>query len=98
MEEKKLIRTVKTETTHNLIMENRRRLSVSGVSDVESFNEEEIILHTDMGGLMIKGTGLHINKLSVEIGEVSLEGEIDGIDYVETKKNKGAGILSRMFR
>lgn len=98
MEEKKLIRTVKTETTHNLIMENRRKLSVSGVSDVESFNEEEIILHTDMGGLMIKGSGLHINKLSVEIGEVSLEGEIDGIDYVETKKGKGAGILSRMFR
>lgn len=98
MEEKKIIRTVKTETTHNLIMENRRRLSVSGVSDVESFNEDEIILHTDMGGLMIKGTGLHINKLSVEIGEVSLEGDIDGIDYVETKKNKGAGILSRMFR
>lgn len=98
MEEKKIMRTVKTETTHNLIMENRRKLSVSGVSDVESFNEDEIILHTDMGGLMIKGSGLHINKLSVEIGEVSLEGEIDGIDYVETKKNKGAGILSRMFR
>ncbi len=98
MEEKKLIRTVKTETPHNLIMENRRKLSVSGVSDVESFNEDEIILHTDMGGLLIKGSGLHINKLSVEIGEVALEGEIDGIDYVETKKTKGAGILSRMFR
>ncbi len=98
MEEKKIIRTVKTETPHNLIMENRRKLSVSGVCDVESFNEDEIILHTDMGGLLIKGSGLHINKLSVEIGEVSLEGEIDGIDYVETKKAKTAGILSRMFR
>ena len=98
MEEKKIIRTVKTETTHNLIMENRRKLSVSGVSDVESFNEDEIILHTDMGALLIKGTGLHINKLSVEIGEVALEGEINGIDYVETGKSKGAGILSRMFR
>lgn len=98
MEEKKLNRTLKTETTHNIIMENRRKLSVSGVSDVESFNEEEIILHTDMGGLMIKGTGLHINKLSVDIGEVSLEGEIDGIDYVETRKSKGGSLLSRMFR
>lgn len=98
MEEKKIVRNVKNETHHNLVMENRRKLSVSGVCDVESFNEDEILLHTDMGGLLIKGSGLHINKLSVEIGEVSLEGEIDGIDYVETKKNKGAGLLSRMFR
>lgn len=98
MEEKKIIRTVKTETTHNLIMENRRKLNVSGVSDVESFNEDEIILHTDMGGLLIKGSGLHINKLSVEVGEVALEGEIDGIDYIESRKTKGAGILSRMFK
>ncbi len=98
MEEKKIIRTVKSEGPHNIIMENRKKLSVSGVSDVESFNEEEIILHTDMGGLRIIGEALHINKLSVETGEVSLEGEIDGIDYMEIKKAKGAGILSRMFR
>ena len=98
MEEKKTIRTVKNDMPHNVIMENRRRMSISGVSDVESFNEEEIVLHTDMGGLLVKGSGLHINKLSIEIGEVSLEGDIDGIDYIEVKKGKGAGILSRMFR
>lgn len=98
MEEKKIVRTSKSEPTHNLIMENRRKLSVSGVCDVENFNEEEVLLHTDMGGLLIRGRGLHINKLSVEIGEISLEGDIDGIDYVESKKNKGAGIWSRMFR
>ena len=86
MEDKKTVRTIKTDTAHNIIMENRHKISVSGVSDVESFNEEEVVLHTAMGGLVVKGQGLHINKLSIEIGEVSLEGDIDGIDYIETKK------------
>lgn len=96
MEER--IKNVKKETPHNIVMENRKRLSVSGVSDVESFNEEEIMLQTDLGGLCIRGSNLRIGKLSIEIGEVALEGDIDGINYVETKKSKGAGLLSRMFR
>jgi len=98
VEEKKTVRTLKTDPIHNLIMENRHKLSVSGVNDVESFNEEEIVLHTDMGALILKGNSLHISKLSIEIGEVSLEGEIDSVEYAESKKGKGAGILSRMFR
>ena len=98
MEERKLVRTVKTDTVLNLIMENRKKLSVSGVEDVESFNEEEIVLHTDMGVLVIRGEQLHINKLSVEIGEVIIEGSIEGIEYVEARHGKGGSFLSRMFK
>lgn len=85
-------------TVHNIIMENRHKLSVSGVCDVESFNEEEIVLHTEMGALIVKGSQLHINKLSVEIGEVTLEGNIDSLQYADIRKNKGAGLLTRLFK
>lgn len=98
MDEKKQLRSVKADTVHNIIMENRRRISVSGVTEVESFNEDEIILHTDMGVLVIKGTGLHINKLNTETGEVSVEGQINGLEYVESKAGKGVSVISRLFR
>lgn len=98
MEERKNAKTARNEAPHNLIMENRRKLSVSGVNDVESFNEDEIILITESGGLSVKGSNLHISKLSIEIGEVSMEGEVDSICYADVRKNKGGSILSRMFR
>lgn len=98
MEERKTAKGIKSDMPHNIVMENRKRLSVSGVSDVESFNEEEILLLTDLGGLCIKGNNLRIGKLSIEIGEVSLEGDIDSIAYSDVRKNKGAGFLTRIFR
>ncbi len=98
MEDKKTVRTVKTDVVHNIIMESRKRVSVSGVSDVESFNEDEVVLHTQMGALVIKGDGLHINKLNTEIGEVSVEGTVNSMEYAESKTGKGAGLISRMFR
>ncbi|MBE7030439.1 MAG: sporulation protein YabP [Ruminococcaceae bacterium] len=97
MEEKRTVRTVKTDTIHNLIMENRGKLSVSGVEDVESFHEEEIVLHTTMGVLILRGRGMHINKLSVEVGEVIVEGEICAMEYTEARQ-KGGSFLARMFR
>lgn len=99
MEEKKTaVRTIKTDTVHNIIMESRKRISVSGVNDVESFNEDEVVLHTQMGALIIKGDDLHINKLNTEIGEVSVEGTVNSMEYAESKSGKGAGLISRMFR
>ncbi len=98
MEERKMVRTVKTDTVHNLILENRKKLSVSGVEDVESFNEEEIVLHTEMGVLVVRGEDLHINKLSVEVGEVIIEGSVSGVEYMEGGRGKGGSFLSRMFK
>lgn len=89
----------KTDCLHNIIVESRKKIAVSGVEDVESFNEEEIILHTGMGVLIVRGSGLHINKLSVESGETSITGDINSLDYPENfGKSKSAGLLGRLLR
>lgn len=100
MEEKRTLKTVKSEVIHNVILENRKKLSVSGVDDVESFNDEEIVLHTEeQGVLVLKGSDLHINKLNVDSGDVSITGEINSMEYVAASlKSKGPGIFSKMFR
>ena len=100
MEERKTVRQQKTDTIHNLILENRKKLSVSGIEEVESFNEEEIILRTSEHGiLVIKGEGLHINKLSVDSGDVSIVGDVSNMDYIDrSQKAKGQGLISRLLR
>jgi len=100
MEEKKITAKVKQESVHNLILENRKKLSVSGIEEVESFNEEEIILRTGQHGvLVIKGSGLHINRLNVDTGDVSIAGTVASMDYIEESlKSKGPGILARLLR
>ena len=59
-------------TPHHLMLEDRRALSVSGVSDVDSFDELTVVIYTEMGELTVKGEGLHINRLNVETGELTL--------------------------
>lgn len=100
MEEKRQSNKVRTEQMHNLILENRKKLSVSGIEEVESFNEEEIILRTSSSGvLVIKGKCLHINKLNVDTGDVNIAGEITNMDYVdESAKAKGPSLISRLLR
>lgn len=88
----------KTKKMHNLIMENRAQLTVSGVEDVDSFDEEQVVLFTDYGELTIKGDNLHINKLSIENGEVSVEGDIFALTYSDTEPAAGSGFLSRLFK
>lgn len=91
--------TAKTECINNVIMENRRKISVSGVEDIESFNEEQIILYTCNGVLIISGGGMHISKLSIDNGETTITGEFNSLIYNDTygKKDK-SGILARLFR
>ena len=61
---------------HNIIIEDRKNVTISGVTDVESFDEETVVLMTDLGELVIKGFGLHISKIDVVSGDLALEGEI----------------------
>lgn len=82
---------------HNLILEDRRLLTVSGVSDVDSFDEQTVVVFTDMGELTVRGTGLHINKLSVEIGELLIEGKISSLYYSE-ETQKSSGFFGKVFR
>ncbi|MBE6835237.1 MAG: sporulation protein YabP [Ruminococcaceae bacterium] len=91
-EDKKLL-----SVPNNIIMEDRRMLTVSGVSDVDSFDEETVVVYTDLGLLTIRGNSLHINRLSVETGELSVEGEINSLAYTDSQP-KNASFFSKVFR
>jgi sporulation protein YabP len=86
--------------THNLILENRERLSVTGVIDVESFNDECVVVDTELGVLVVKGDDLHISKLNLDSSELNIEGDIISCEYSDSEggKSKGFGFLSRMFK
>ncbi len=82
---------------HNLILEDRKMLTVTGVSDVDSFDEQTVAVFTELGELTIRGTDLHINRLSVETGELTVEGKISALIYSE-EQPKSTGFFSRVFR
>jgi sporulation protein YabP len=81
---------------HNLIMENRKTLTVSGVDHVDSFDEQTVVMATVMGELTVKGSDLHIDKLNTDVGEVAISGSVYGLIYTD-EREKG-GFLSRLFR
>ncbi len=81
---------------HSLTMEDRCRLSVNGVEDVESFDEREIIMKTSQGSLIIRGSGLHIGKISLDVGEMRVEGLISELMYEEQSSVQG-GFWSKLF-
>ncbi len=88
----------KPKMPHNIIMENRKKLSLTGVLDIDSFNEQGIIALTELGVLIIKGLDLHINKLNVDSGDVSVEGEIASLVYTNLNDKKTGSILKNMFK
>lgn len=85
-----------TAFTHGVIMEGREKLSVSGVEDMESFDEANVVLYTAKGTLIIRGAGLHIEKLSIDGGELTVQGRVDSLSYEDEKPQSG-GFLSRLF-
>lgn len=83
----------------NIILENRNKLSVSGVKDVLSFDDQVVIMETELGLLTVKGENLKINKLSIDTSEVIVEGETNSISYSEQNKMKQEGsLLSKIFK
>ena len=82
---------------HNCILEDRRTLSVSGVNDVDSFDEQTIVAATDSGELTIRGEKLHITRLSLEIGELQVEGNISALSYADIAPKSG-GFWGKVFR
>ena len=86
-------------TVHNIIIEGRKKISVSGVQDMECFDDGKVIVYTNMGVLLINGANFHMNKLSLETEEIIVEGDIDSIIYEDenapTKKKQG--VIARLF-
>ena len=94
MEEKQVL------SSHKLVMQNRQNISVTGVLDVIAFDLKEILLETSQGMLTIKGNDLHINRLSVEKGDLDVEGKVDALLYSDVMSPKMAGenLLHRFFK
>ena len=81
---------------HELRLENRAKLSVSGVREIESFDENAVVLHTVRGVLIIRGEGLHLQTLSIDGGQVTVDGTIHSLTYEELQK--AGGFFRRLFR
>lgn len=88
------------EDSSSISLENRKLLSLTGVNEVINFDDEKISLKTNLGALLIKGSGLKMNKLDVQNGEVIIGGYISNINYLNKKNKvkKGKNILSKIFK
>ena len=81
---------------HHQILEDRENLTVSGVEEVESFDENTIVMYTAQGTLIVRGEGLHIEKLSLDGGDLKVEGMVESLTYEESRRNKG-GFFARLL-
>lgn len=85
---------------HEIMMFNRKKLEISGVLNVESFDSEQFLLETECGFLCIKGQNLHMKNLSLETGQVSIEGYVRELGYKEESQggSKSKGFMGRLFK
>jgi len=85
---------------HKLTLNNRKNCTISGVMDVLSFDVNEVLLETEMGMLMLKGKDLHVSRLTLEKGEVDVDGKLDSLTYSENTSygEKAEGLLKKLFR
>ncbi|NMA86772.1 MAG: sporulation protein YabP [Tissierellia bacterium] len=82
----------------NILVENRAKVTITGVEQVESFNDNTIILTTVKGGMIIKGENLHVGKLNIEDGNVKIEGIINGINYSDKDLSQKGNIIGKLFK
>lgn len=100
IDERKIINPASnTNIMQNLLLENRNKLNISGVLDVLSFDDQIVIVETELGLLTVKGDNLRINKLSIDTSEVIVEGDIISLIYSQKELDKkGEGFLSKIFK
>ena len=84
---------------HDCRLEHRNAASLTGVREVVSFDENQVVMDTDMGLLTIKGKDLHVSRLTVEKGELEVDGQVDSLAYSsnEAYRKTGQAILARLF-
>lgn len=85
---------------HKMIVANRSNCALNGITDILSFDVNEILVETELGMLMIRGKDLHVNRLTLEKGEVDISGKIDSLQYSDMTKGNGQGesFFSRLFK
>ena len=90
-----------TKSGHTVLIEDRSRIKINCVDDVESFNDEKVVVYTSMGVMIVTGFDFKVSKLSVEDGQLVIDGEVDKVEYMETAKddrNESGGFFGRLFR
>ena len=85
---------------HNISITGRKNINITGVKKIDNFDENEFLLETNMGYLLIKGNNLEIIKLDTYQGDISIKGKIDSLNYTEStnKKQKNESVLSKLFK
>ncbi len=83
---------------HHAVLENRNQLLLTGVTEIDSFDERAVVVYTQLGELTVLGKNLHMNRMSVESGEISVEGEIWALRYGDRDKQTPMHWLGRLFR
>ena len=91
-------KTINTSVIQNLILENRGKLSISGVLDVLSFDDQVVVIETELGLLNVKGENLRINKLSIDTSEVVVEGDIYSLVYSDKTSDKKTSLIGKIFK
>lgn len=92
-------KSISSTVIQNLVLENREKLSISGVLDVLSFDDQVVIVETELGLLNVKGENLRINKLSIDTSEVVVEGDIYSLLYSEKNLDKkGNSLIGKIFK
>ena len=91
--------TVNSLISHNVTISDRKNVIISGVKKIESFDDEEFLMETNMGYVLVKGSELEIIKLDTYQGNVSIKGKFDSLTYMDsTKKEKEDGMFSKLFK
>lgn len=92
MEEKK------KDIKHNIILENREKIIITGVIDIHSFDDELVLIETEGGILTVKGTDLKMNKLNLDNNELIVEGKIVALIYSDSEGVKKGNMLNKIFK
>lgn len=83
---------------HNLIMENRGKITLTGIKDIHSFDDELVLVETELGILTIKGVDLKMNKLNLENSDLSIDGKIIALIYSESEIEKKNKMFGKIFK
>ena len=84
---------------HRVLLENRKKAVITGAQEIHSFNENEVLLLSEAGKILLKGEQLHVRKLNLEKGDAEVEGRVDSLSYLTRNAHKkDESILKRMFR
>lgn len=97
MDDRKAAKPLKTHAIH---IDNRERVTITGVEDVDNFNEEEVNFQAECGYVTLTGSDLHITRLSLDDGQLVIEGVINGVAYSGSTEQaeRGSGFFSRLFK